>query len=96
MSEPLITIIVCTPMIIGLIAGAIAWRVVTRPTLFLVVSLFSLMGVQAVLSPIAVSWFFTRGPVNEAFIQSIVAGAIGVALIGIPLLWWLYRGLRRV
>lgn len=95
MSATLLSALVLAPLILALIAGVAAWRLVARPVLFMVVSALSLPGVQAVLSPVAISSIFIPGgTTHDAFADSVVAGALGVVVLGIPLLCWLFKGLR--
>lgn len=95
MSAPLLSALVLAPLILALIAGVAAWRFVARPVLFTAVSGLSLLGVQAVLSPVAISSIFIPGgTTHDAFTDSVVAGTIGVVVVGIPLMWWLFKGLR--
>lgn len=95
MSEALLSALVLVPLVLALIAGVAAWRFVARPVLFTAVSGLSLLGVQAVLSPVAISSIFIPGGTpHDAFTDSVVAGTIGVAVLGIPLMWWLFKGLR--
>jgi hypothetical protein len=96
MSETFVSALVLTPLLLALVASAAAWRFVSRPMLFLVISALSLLGVQAVLSPVAVSWFFFQGgATHDAFVHSVATGTTGVVVLGIPILWWLFKGLRR-
>lgn len=95
MSETLLSALVLAPLVLALVASVAAWRFVARPVLFMVVSVLSLLGVQAVLSPVAISSIFIPGgTTHDAFAHSVAAGTIGVVVLGIPLLWWLFKGLR--
>jgi hypothetical protein len=96
MSEPILSALILTPVILGALASVAVWRLVSRPILFLAVSIFSLLGVQAVISPVAIASFLTpNSPAHDAFVRSVLAGTAGVVILGIPLLWWLFKGLRR-
>jgi hypothetical protein len=96
MSESILSALVLAPLILALVASVAAWRFVVRPVLFLVVAVLSLLGMQAVLSPVAISSIFFPGDTtHDAFVHSATAGAAGVVILGIPLLWWLFKGLRR-
>lgn len=101
MSENLLSILIFSPLVVAAIASAFAWRFTSRPVLYLVVSAFVLLGVQALISPVAISVFLvpdatiSKAAAHEAFVHSVVSAALGVVILGLPLLWWLYRGLRR-
>jgi hypothetical protein len=45
---------------------------------------------------VAIASFLTpNSPAHDAFVRSVLAGTAGVVILGIPLLWWLFKGLRR-
>jgi ABC-type sugar transport system permease subunit len=101
MSENLLSALIFTPLIVAAIASAITWRFTPRPVLYLVASVLVLLGIQALISPVAISVFLvpdtnlSKAAAHEAFVRSVVSGALGVVILGSPLLWWLFRGLRR-
>jgi hypothetical protein len=101
MSEGLLIALIFAPLVVAAIAAAAAWRFTSRPVLYLVVATFVLLGVQALISPVAIGIFLapdatlSKAAAQEAFVRSVVSGALAVVILGSPLLWWLYRGLRR-
>jgi hypothetical protein len=81
------------PLALAICAAALAWRKVTRPFLFLCVAAIARLVIQAVVL------FFIAGRVppgepDAAYVQLGWLAAALVAVIGCPLLWLLYRGLR--
>jgi hypothetical protein len=101
MSEALLGLLVFMPVVVAVTAAAFVWRRVERPVLFPFAGALSLLGLQAIVSPVAVGVFLPSGggltlaAANAAFGQSVVFAAVVVVLLGCPVLWWLYRGLRR-
>jgi hypothetical protein len=101
MSEIILTAFVAVPLIIGLVGSVIVWRLVTRPWLFLVISVLVLLGLQSLFAPAVTSVFYgttgslSQAAAHEAFVHGVIIGALGNAVLGIPLLWWLFRGLHR-
>jgi hypothetical protein len=95
-----LTALVFSPVLISLAGTVLAWRRVSRPALFLVVSVLALLGVQAVIAP-GVAWFLVGGFGNadavaqQTYFRVVGMAAVVVLVAGTPLLWWLYRGLRR-
>ncbi|MCE2968906.1 MAG: hypothetical protein LW847_01540 [Burkholderiales bacterium] len=95
-----LTALVYLPVIIGLVGTALAWRRVSRPVLFLVVSVLALLGIQAVIAP-GVAWFLlgdfgnADAVAQQTYFRVVGMAAAVVLVAGTPLLWWLYRGLRR-
>lgn len=101
MSEAMLNTLIFTPLIVGLMASAIAWRLVNRPWLFLVISVFVLLGLQSLLAPAVMSVFYepnaslSQAAAHEVFVRGVIMAAIGTVVLGTPLLWWLFRGLHR-
>src|SRR5688500_19160898 len=97
MGEFLQTAFTLAPVILGLVAGAVAWRRVTRPLLYLVVSSLALVGIQTALSPVVVLLFLVsrsgtpEAIVHGSYLRGLAAAACGVAVLGLPLLFWLYQ-----
>lgn len=97
MSELVLAALILTPVILSVLGSVLVWRHVVRPWLYLVISLLALLGVQAIVAPVAVVALFVPklGGVNAVVDRSVVVSAACVVVFGVPLLWWLYKGLRR-
>ena len=96
-----ITSLVFLPLILAVIASALAWRRVSRPWLFLVASVLTMFGLQQILAPAAAAVYVPSSGLHNAvgldspFGRSLIAAAVVQLLIGLPFLWWLSRGLRK-
>lgn len=98
MTEPQYATLVFMPLIVAIVAAAIAWRRLARPWLFLVASVLALLGVQAIAAPAAVGYFLSSASASGAsagFDRSLVVSAVLVVALGTPFMWWLSRGLRK-
>ena len=86
-------IVLLTPLTLAVCAAALAWRNVKRPLLFLCGAVFALLAIQAA----ALFLIAGRIPPSEPSSAYLLFGALAIALtaiLGCPLLWWLYRSLR--
>lgn len=102
MSEITLTFLIFLPPILAAVATAFTWRRLSRPVLFFVLGSLALLGIQAVIAPVAVGVFLPTGggiseaAVHEGFVNSVQLSAGLVVLGGVPLLWWLARALKRI
>lgn len=93
------------PILWALVAGAVLWRNLSSPWLFLVTAVFALFGIQTVISTVWECWavssnFLEASAVSpEAMAQRldesnrrtlVLAGL--VLLSAFPFLWWLKNG----
>jgi len=86
-------LVLLTPLALAICATALAWRKVKKPFLFLCVAVFALLAIQAIVL-FLIAGRLPPGEPNSAYLQ---VGGLATALVvvlGGPLLWCLYRGLR--
>ena len=88
------------PFLIAMVASAVTWRSIKRPGLFLVFAVLSLWGLANFIYPMALGVLnpTATGPAiyPSAQFNVLLANALLVALIGLPLLWRLRSALRRI
>jgi hypothetical protein len=91
--------LLAAPFIFAIVGSALAWRSVTRPVLFFVVSILSLCGLGSFAFPIANDLFNASGSASAVYPSSqfnaLVAYDILVATTGFPVLFWLRSAIRR-
>ena len=79
------------PVFFACFATALAWRSISHRVLFGAVSVVCFLGLTSILFPVVLHHFpFKPTPVFNA----LTATAVLVALLGFPLLFWLYKVLR--
>lgn len=88
-----------SPLWLAIIATVFVWRSITRPALFLVLAILSLWGLSNFIYSI-VLYLLNPSHAGPATYPSpqfnvLLANAVLVALIGIPVLLWLRNALRR-
>ncbi len=87
------------PLLLALAATVVAWRRVSRPSLFLVCSVLSLLGVQSLAAPSAAGFYILAGVLSIKSTgdpgYTIVVAAVLQLILGLPFLWWLARALRK-
>jgi hypothetical protein len=95
-------LLIALPLVLAVIATAIAWRHIGRPVLYFFTSCLCLLGLQGLAAPAAVGVFLPSGggltlaAAHEAFSRSVIVGAIIVFAVGSPFLWWLSRAFHRL
>lgn len=98
MGEPVLSVLIWMPIVVAILATAVVWRTVRQRALFFVLAALCLLGLQSLVSPGAVGYFlsFSADGTNfEAFERSVLAGSLGVLVVGVPLLAWLHGALRK-
>jgi hypothetical protein len=99
MTEPLLSILIALPLLMGGAAGVVVWQRVNHPALYCVVGTLSLLGLQGVAAPAAMNFLLADGGLakeasTDPFVRGVILSAAIEVLVGCPLLWWLYRSLR--
>jgi hypothetical protein len=100
MNELAQEILVFAPFLLAVIATGVVWRSVDQRGLYFCSALLSCLGIQALVSPVAVSYWFFSGRAalshsNDAFVRSLATSAVFQIIAGGPFLFWLRRGLKR-
>ena len=101
MNETLLGTLILLPPILAGIATLWLWRRIPNRGLFFVVSALSLIGLQSLSAPAAIGAFLpygggpARAVANEAYVQGVIVSAAIQVTIGVGILFWLYRVLRK-
>ena len=95
--EMFVKFVIGASVIISLIASAIAWRSVERPVLYSFVSIFIMLGVGwVIIFVLAYSAHKTPQVMTDQDVFGVFGAAfLALVIIGVPLLYWVYKALRR-
>ena len=103
MTELMLAVALFLPLIMAVVASAVSWRRISHRALFPVVTALSLLGLQSLASPVVATVLQPRelmavfplpvGP--DAFVKSVLLSAAIQLVLGIPIIWWLYRAFRK-
>jgi hypothetical protein len=99
--ELLLSVLIFMPLIWAVVVTLVAWRFIAQRTLFFVLAVLVLLGLQSIIAPAAISVLLpqggglTRATANEAFFQAAISGAVFGVVAGSLILWWLSRALRK-
>lgn len=100
MPDYILGILLFVPYILAVAALVICWRNISNRFLFLVTASLALAGLQAWVAPGAVYVLLpgaeelTKAAVHEAFVRTVIVSTVFQVILGLPFLWWLYRGFR--
>jgi hypothetical protein len=83
------------PVAIAAFVAVLVWRKVTRPFLFLCAAILSFLAIQSGVVYF-IAGLLPPGEPDTTYLQMGWFAAAIVAVLGCPLLWLLYRGLRHV
>lgn len=99
MIDALVPVLIFMPLILAVLATVISSRSISRPALFFLTSTLTMLGLQGIVAPAALSLLVPVGgaavATDQAVNHSLLIAAALQLFIGIPFLGWLANGLRK-
>jgi hypothetical protein len=100
MNGPYVSFLILLPLVLGIVATAIAWKTIHHRAVFFVLGTLAVLGIQQTFAPGADYLIFTPSGLSEAvahegFAQDVTVGTFVEIILAIPLLWWFASALKR-